>query len=96
MIIPSVRRERSQQCLFFQVNHFLLSKSYERNSGELTYGQDETSLSWGEMTLTLGKRLGAKRSVSVNPRSGSLDPPMIGLLEARRGGPHGHCLGQAT
>ena len=86
MILPSVRRERSQQCLFFQVNHSLLSKSYERNSGELTFGQDETSLKLGRNDFdlrekTLGETICFRKSSFTKFRP-SHDRIVVGALAA--------------
>ena len=33
----------------------MLSKSYEKTSGELTFSRGETTLSWGETTLSWGE-----------------------------------------
>ena len=36
---------------FVQVNPLLLSKTYKKPSGELTFGRGETTSSWGETDL---------------------------------------------
>jgi len=40
---------------FVQVNHLLLSKSYEKTSGELTFGRGESNFSWGESNFSWGE-----------------------------------------
>lgn len=37
--------------VLFKLTNLLLSKSYEETSGKLTFGQGETTLSWGKMDL---------------------------------------------
>ena len=55
-----MRKSPNSACFVSVSNHLLLSKSYEKTSGELNFGGDETTecLSWGETTLSWP---GAKR-----------------------------------
>ena len=44
---------RVNSACFVQVNRLLLSKTYKKPSGELIFGQGETTFSWGETTVIL-------------------------------------------
>ena len=48
-IVGNLRNGLNSAC-FVQDNHFLLCKSYEKTSGEVTLGRGETTLSWEETT----------------------------------------------